>query len=160
MADHAGVKAIQERYPAGFTHCYGCGVDNPHGLQLRSRLEGEEAVARFRPADRFTGGVPGSAYGGLVASLLDCHGAATASVFAARLRQEDRPDDRPLPRFVTGTLTVRYERPTPLGTDLLIRGRLERLDGRKASVRLELSAGGVVCASGSMIYLELLDQAA
>jgi hypothetical protein len=150
------VKAIQESYPAQFVHCYGCGVDNPHGLGMRSFVEGEEAVARYQPAEYYTGGFPDHAYGGLVASLIDCHGAATAAAFAARSRNAD--PESTLPRFVTGTLTVRYERPTPLGVELTIRGRLERLEGRKATVRLELAAGEDVCATGTMIAIELVDR--
>ncbi len=151
------MKAIQELYPAQFAHCYGCGVDNPHGLALRSHVEGDEALARHRPADWYTGGFPDAAYGGLVASLLDCHGAATASAFTALSRHGAIADDTTLPRFVTGTLTVRYERPTPLGTELVLRGRLEALEGRKATVRLALEADGVVCASGTMVAIEVVD---
>lgn len=150
------MKAIQQSYPAQFAHCYGCGVDNPHGLGLRSYVEGDEAVARHRPADWYSGGFPDAAYGGLVASLLDCHGAATASAFTALSRHGSMPEDGTLPRFVTGTLTVRYERPTPLGLELVLHGRLEALEGRKAVVRLALEADGVVCASGSMIAIELV----
>ena len=79
-------KAIQDFYAEEFAHCYGCGSLNPEGLQIKSYWDGEEAVCHFTPKPCHSGGVPGFAYGGLIASLIDCHGAATAS--AAKLREQ------------------------------------------------------------------------
>jgi len=79
-------KAFQDYYPEEFAHCYGCGPLNRDGLQIKSYWDGEEAVCHFTPNPYHSGGVPGFAYGSLIASLIDCHGAATAS--AAKLREK------------------------------------------------------------------------
>ncbi|MEA4944666.1 MAG: PaaI family thioesterase [Propionicimonas sp.] len=147
--------AIQDCYPARFAHCHGCGPVNPDGLHLKSHVEGDQVVLRHTPAPAFTGGVPDHAYGGLLASLLDCHGAASATAFAYRARGGEVGDGGELPRFVSGTLTVVYRRPTPMGCELVLRGRLVGIEGRKVTVDLELSANDEVCVTGRLIALEI-----
>lgn len=148
-------KAIQEHYPPEFAHCFGCGPANPHGLKLKSYLCGDRTEARFTPDSRYSGGVPGNVYGGMIASLLDCHGTASAAAFAYRDRGRIMGDDGPPIRFVTASLRIDYRRPTPLGTELLITGALTSIEGRKAFVSLALHAGGEECASGEMCAVEI-----
>lgn len=51
--------AIQDYYPERFSHCFGCGRNNPHGHQLKSYWKGDETIARFTIARMYSGGVPG-----------------------------------------------------------------------------------------------------
>jgi acyl-coenzyme A thioesterase PaaI-like protein len=146
--------AIQDYYPAEFAHCFGCGPANPHGHHLKSYLEGEETIARFTPAEMYSGGYPGHVYGGMVASLLDCHGTASAAAFAYRQQGRTIGDGGPAIRFVTASLKVDFRRPTPLGKELAIRGRLVSIEGRKAVIALTPSAGEEVCAEGEMLAVE------
>ena len=99
--------AFQDQYPEQFSHCFGCGRNNPAGHQIKSYWDGDRTIARFTPGPQYTGGVPEHAYGGLVASLMDCHGAATA--FAYARRDSDADEDI---RYVTASLTVDFRRPT------------------------------------------------
>ena len=78
--------AFQDYYPEDVAHCYGCGRLNPQGHQIKSYWDGDETVARFTPLPYHTA-IPGYVYGGLVASLIDCHGTGTA----ARRQSADRP---------------------------------------------------------------------
>jgi len=147
--------ALQDRYPDDFAHCYGCGRLNPHGHQLKSRWDGDETVASFTPRPHDVS-VPGFVYGGLIASLLDCHGMATAA--AARERAEGGGDGTaPLRRYVTAALTVSFLKPTPLGGPLEIRGRAREIKGRKVVVELWLAAAGAVCARGEAVAVEMPD---
>ena len=41
--------ALQDQYPEDFSHCYGCGRLNSHGLHVKSEWKDGEAVARFTP---------------------------------------------------------------------------------------------------------------
>ena len=66
-------KAFQDYYPETTKHCYGCGARNPDGYRIRSFADGDEAVCRFTP-EPFHTAVPGAVYGGMIASLIDCHG--------------------------------------------------------------------------------------
>lgn len=148
-------KAIQDHYPPKFAHCFGCGPANPHGLKLKSYLRGVRTEARFTPDSRYSGGVPDNVYGGMIASLLDCHGTASAAAFAYRDRGRIMGDGDPPIRFVTASLHIDYRRPTPLGTELLITGSLMSIEGRKAFVSLALHADGEECASGEMCAIEI-----
>jgi acyl-coenzyme A thioesterase PaaI-like protein len=153
MAD----KEFQDYYLDEYAHCYGCGRLNHEGLQIKSYWDGEESVCHYTPKPYYSGGVPGFAYGGIIASLIDCHAAATAS--AAKLREEGYSlGEKPLPRFVAASLKVDYLKPTPLGTTLELRGRIIEIKGRKVTVSVTLSAGGVLCARGEEILVQLKDQ--
>ena len=147
------LKAIQDFYPDDLSHCYGCGRLNAHGYQLKSYWEGDEAVCRFTPQPFHTG-IPGFAYGGLIASLIDCHGTGTAA--AAAYRHENRAmDTQPPFRFVTASLHVDYLKPTPVNTVIEMRGRVKELKGRKAVVTIDLSAQGELCAKGEMVVVQM-----
>jgi acyl-coenzyme A thioesterase PaaI-like protein len=146
-------KAFQDYYPDPLSHCYGCGRLNEHGLQIKSYWDGDEAVCTFHPKPYHTA-VPGFVYGGLIASLMDCHATGTAA--AARYRAEGRAMDADPPlRFVTAALHVDYLRPTPLGVPLNLRAAVKELKGRKVVVSVTLSARGEVCARGEVVTVQM-----
>ncbi len=146
-------KAFQDYYPDNVSHCYGCGRLNEHGLQIKSYWDGDEAVCAFQPRPYHTA-VPGYVYGGLIASLIDCHATGTAA--AAAYRAEGRAmDTEPAHRFVTASLHVDYLRPTPIGGPLQLRARVKEIKGRKVVVSVTLSAGGEVCARGEVVTVEM-----
>ncbi|HOW56763.1 MAG TPA: PaaI family thioesterase [Smithellaceae bacterium] len=146
-------KAFQDYYPDDLSHCYGCGRLNEHGLQIKSYWDGDESVCLFAPKSYHTA-IPGFAYGGLIASLIDCHSTGTAA--AAKYRAENRKmDTLPALRFVTASLHVDYLLPTPLGGPLEIRGRVKTIKGRKVVVESRLIAGGNVCAQGEVVAVQI-----
>ena len=142
-------KSFQDYYPDDFSHCYGCGRLNAHGLQIKSYWDGDESVCIFKP-EPYHLAFPGFVYGGLIASLIDCHATGTAS--AAKYRAEKRAlgTDPPL-RFVTASLHVDYLAPTPIDATLELRGRVKEIKGRKAIVAVSLSANGTECVRGEVI---------
>ncbi len=145
------IKAFQDYYPDDYSHCYGCGNLNPDGLRIKSYWQGEESVCRFDPLPHHTGGFPDYVYGGLIASLIDCHSAATAS--AARCRNaEIELGDAPLPRHVTAALKVDYLKPTPVET-LTLKSRVLEITNKKVVVETTLSAGGSVRAKGEAVMV-------
>jgi acyl-CoA thioesterase FadM len=98
--------------------------------------------------------VPGFAYGGLIASLIDCHSTGTAA--AAMYRQEGRDlDTLPAFRFVTGSLHVDYLRPTPIDGPIEIRGRVKEIKGRKVIVETSVLAGGAITARGEVVAVQM-----
>ena len=146
------MKAFQDYYPENVSHCYGCGRQNPHAHRIRTFWEGDETVTRYTPQPWETS-VPGFAYGGLIASLIDCHSTATAA--AAMYRSEDRAmDSLPPFRFVTGSLHVDFKKPTPI-VELEIRGRVKEIKGRKVVVETTVSANGVVTARGEVVAVQM-----
>ena len=149
-------KFFQDYYPDKFAHCYGCGRLNPEGLQIKSYWEGEDSVCRYTPKLSYTGGFPGYIYGGLIASLIDCHSAATAS--AAALQEKGFSlGDRPLSRFVTAKLYIDFLKPTPMGRVLELRGRIKEIAGRKVVVNVTLSADDEIRAKGEVVLVRIPD---
>jgi acyl-coenzyme A thioesterase PaaI-like protein len=149
-------RPIQDLYPENVAHCYGCGRLNEHGLQIKSYWDGKESVCTFRPRLYHTA-IPGYVYGGLIASLIDCHGTGTAAA-AAYTNARQKPDTEPPFRFVTGNLNVRYLRPTPIDTDLELRATVREIKGRKTIVDVTLSVRGELCATGEVIAFEMPDE--
>jgi acyl-coenzyme A thioesterase PaaI-like protein len=144
--------AFQDYYPENVAWCYGCGRLNEHGLQIKSHWDGDEAVCTFLPRPYHIA-IPGYVYGGLIASLIDCHCTGTAS--AAAYRAEDRPlDSQPPFRFVTASLKVDYLKPTPLGVPLEVRARVREIKGRKVIMEAWLSANGEVTARGEVVAVQ------
>lgn len=146
-------KAFQDYYPDDLSHCYGCGRLNEHGMKIKSYWDGEESVCIHQPKPYYTA-VPGYAYGGLIASLIDCHSTGTAA--AAKYRAENREMDTfPPLRFVTASLHVDYLLPTPLDGQIEIRGKVKEVNGRKVVVESRLLAGGKVCARGEVVAVQV-----
>jgi acyl-coenzyme A thioesterase PaaI-like protein len=145
--------AFQDYYPDDLSHCFGCGRLNPQGHHIKSYWDGEETVAHFLP-QVFHTAIPGTVYGGLLASLLDCHSTGTAA--AAAYRADGRPMDSDPPyRFVTASLKVEYLRPTPMGEVLEIRGQVKEISGRKVIVRTTLAARGEICVRGEVVAVQM-----
>jgi acyl-coenzyme A thioesterase PaaI-like protein len=147
------MKAFQDYYPDNVAQCYGCGSQNQHGHQIKTHWDGEESVTRFTPESYHTA-IPGFAYGGLIASLIDCHSTATAA--AAMYRSEGREMDTLPPfRFVTASLHVDYLKPTPIDGALELRGRVKEIRGRKVVVETTVFAQGVATARGEVVAVQM-----
>jgi acyl-coenzyme A thioesterase PaaI-like protein len=146
-------KAFQDYYPDNVSHCYGCGRLNADGLQIKTYWDGDESVTRYRPRPYHTA-IPGFVYGGVLASLIDCHGTGTAA--AAAYRAEGRAmDSEPAFRYVTASLHVDYLKPTPAGVALELRGHVKELKGRKVIVEVNLFAHGDVTVRGEVIAVQM-----
>lgn len=148
-----GQNAVQDHYPDDFAHCYGCGRLNERGLHVRTIWDGDETVACFMPRAEHMA-LPGFVYGGLIASLIDCHAIGTAAAFVERADGHDI-GDRPSPRFVTGTLTIKYLKPTPIGSELELRARATDVGERKVTVEVTLAAAGVVTVRGTVVAIRM-----
>jgi acyl-coenzyme A thioesterase PaaI-like protein len=138
------------------SHCYGCGRLNEHGHQIKSVWEGDESVCYFQPKPYHIA-IPGYVYGGLLASLIDCHGTGTAS--AAAYRAENRAmDTEPPLRFLTASLHVDYLKPTPLGITLEVRGKVKEVKGRKVVIEEWIVANGITTVKGEVVAVQVPDQ--
>jgi acyl-coenzyme A thioesterase PaaI-like protein len=127
--------SLQERF-APASRCFGCGPANPEGLRLRSHVEGEIVVATWMPADRHQA-FPGMLNGGIIGTLLDCHGNWTAAWHLMQRNQLAQPLCT-----VTADYAVRLLRPTPLDARLHLAARVVESGPDRALVEAELSAAG------------------
>ncbi|MCO6451515.1 MAG: PaaI family thioesterase [Caldilineales bacterium] len=148
-------EAIQDHYPDHLAWCYGCGRLNEHGHHVRTIWDGDETVAVFQPGPYHIA-IPGYVYGGLLASLIDCHGTGTAAAAAERALTT-AGETAETPRFLTASLHVDYLKPTPLGPTLELRGRIKEMKGRKVVVEITLSTEGQVCVRGEVVAVQIPD---
>lgn len=150
------VKSFQDYYPDSLKHCYGCGPKNNHGLHISSFWEGDEAIATFHP-EKYHLAFPGYVYGGLIASLVDCHCVGTAA--AAAYEDEGRAlGSLPALRYVTGSLHIDYKKPTPLGPPIVIRAKVVEIKGRKTVVEATVEVEDVVTANGRVVAVRMPDE--
>lgn len=84
-------------------------------------------------------GPPGCVHGGISALLID-HALGVANHWAGE-------------SGMTGTLTLRYHRPTPLFEELVVHARQVSVDGRKIRTTGELTANGEVCVSADSVFI-------
>jgi acyl-coenzyme A thioesterase PaaI-like protein len=144
--------AIQDFYPDDVAHCFGCGRLNERGHRFRTRAVGEGTLTQFTPEPWMTA-LPGLVYGGLIASLLDCHSTGSAAVFALA-REGVAIGAGEAPRFVTRHLAVDYLAPTPMGP-LRAVGRLVEATDRKVIVESDLEADGALTAKARAVLIRL-----
>ena len=142
-------KAVQDYYPDELSYCYGCGKLNEHGHHLKSYWDGDETVAHFTP-ESYHIAIPGYVYGGLIASIIDCHGTGTAALAAYRADGR-KPGSLPAFRFVTASLHVDYLKPTPLGVELELRGKIIERKAKKVISEILVSANDEICARGKVV---------
>lgn len=146
-------KSFQDYYPENVAYCYGCGPLNEYGHHIQSYWDGDESICTFTP-EPYHISIQGYVYGGLIASLIDCHSTGTAA--AAKYRAEGRPmDSKPTMRFVTASLKVDYLKPTPLGIPLKLRSTVAEVKGRKVTIHTKLFANEALCATGEVIAVQL-----
>jgi acyl-coenzyme A thioesterase PaaI-like protein len=91
----------------------------------------------------------GSAYEGPPSSL---HGGFVAATFDEVLGFVQSLGGNP---GMTGTLTIRYRRPTPLHTELIIEAELVRIQGRKIFTEGRILANGIVTAEAEGLFISI-----
>jgi acyl-coenzyme A thioesterase PaaI-like protein len=138
MADAAQPEIPPHHDPS----CFGCSETNPFGLALP--LPHEEGIAEYVAPVRFGEhhqGGPGIVHGGIVSAALDeaCGILATWHRFPA----------------VTARIFVRYRRPVPIHTELLLRAQVESTRGRRIRVRADLVDGDEPLAEARAAFLHV-----
>ena len=139
---------VQRQY-APSSICFGCGPANEKGLQIDShRCEGGLEL-KFTPSDEHQA-FPGIINGGIIGTLLDCHGNWTAAIAIMDKRGQEKPSCT-----VTASYSVKLLRPTPLDTLLIITSKVEELFEDRASISMELFANEKLCAKGKGLFVSV-----
>jgi acyl-coenzyme A thioesterase PaaI-like protein len=136
--------SLQEQF-APATRCFGCGPANTDGLQVGSHeaVDGRdgELVAWWRPKPHHAA-FENVLNGGIVGTLLDCHGNWTAAMRIMRDRGLDRP-----PGCVTAEYAIRLRRPTPIDRELGLRAWPVSVDEDRVVVDGEIVVDGIITAT-------------
>jgi acyl-coenzyme A thioesterase PaaI-like protein len=147
-------KAFQDQ--GSVLHCFGCGADNPNGLQLKSYWEGNDAVAKWTPQPFHCGEDAKVTTGGVIASLIDCHCVNLA--IAHSYRTEKRPiGSEPRIFCVSAQMNISFQKPAPIQGPLVLRASIVKAEGRKIWTECTLSFGNEVCASGEVLAIRVRD---
>ena len=139
-------KSVQEEY-APNSICFGCGPVNSKGLQIKSYRTDGGLKMEFE-CDEEHQAFPGVINGGIIGSLLDCHGNWTAAMAIMDRNGLDAPKCT-----VTAQYEVKLRRPTPLGPILKIQSRGLVLQEDRAEVIIELKADDMTCATGRGLFV-------
>ena len=121
----------------------------PHGLA------GDKTITVYTLQPEHTGGIPDFAYGGLLASLIDCHSAGSASLYLQRKNGNELGDGTEPPRFVTSTLKIDYKKPAPLGVPLKAIGTVTEIHPKKYQVNTEVVANDKLVVTGEVTVVLL-----
>ena len=141
---------IQDLWPEEWTFCWGCGKNNKHGLQLKSYWEDDETVATWQPKDYHLA-FPGVLNGGIIATLIDCHGTGTANAEAHKAAGDSEKHFM----HVTGEISIKYLKPTPVDKPITLRARVTEMSEKKTKVSCALYSGDVKCATGEVVTIRI-----
>lgn len=116
------------------------GLSNPLAPPIRLRVEDQVVHGMVRFGSAYEG-PPGHVHGGFVAAAFD-------EVLGFVQSTTGQPG-------MTGTLTIRYRKPTPLDTDLRFEATVQRVEGRKIFAEGRLYAGDVLTAEAEGIFISV-----
>lgn len=146
-------KYFQDHMPGNI--CYGCGRDNHFGLKIRSYWEGDEAICIWNSEEKYQGW-KNILNGGVQATLIDCHSMCTAMAYA--YRQEGRGlDSQPEYKYATGTMTIKYLKPTPNDKPIELRASVLEQKGKKTTVQCDVYVDGLKTAEANVIAIRVFD---
>ena len=151
--------AIQDRYGERFQHCWGCGPKNDLGLHLKTypSLDGECCISRIKLEKAYTGGVPSNVFGGMIATIFDCHGTASAAWFAHHQKGLELTETTLIGRFITARLEIDYLSPSPIDDEIVVSSTLEEVGERKAIISMEMTVATKVRAKAKMVAVAVKD---
>ena len=132
--------SLQDTY-APNNRCFGCGPANEKGLRIKSFVEGDEAVAEWRPEPHHQA-FEGILNGGICGALPDCHSNWAATHHLMKKSGSPTP-----PCTVTADFHVKLLRPTPSGSEVTLRAHVAESQGDRAVIEATLEAGGKVTAT-------------
>jgi len=116
------------------------GLSNPMAPPVVLHVEGDVVVGTVTFGAAYEG-PPGHVHGGLIAATFD-------EVLGFAQSMTGHPG-------MTGTLTIRYRKPTPLHREITLEGRVVRVDGRKIMTEGRMVVGDVLTAEAEAIFISV-----
>ena len=139
-------QSLQDKF-APQSICFGCGPNNPHGLKIKSFVEGSKVVASFTPKP-YHHAFPSILNGGIIGAILDCHCNWAASWYFMQKNQLNEP-----PCTVTAEYKVKLKKPTPINCELTLIAELNEIGQKKAIVSANLIANNQVYDEFTGIFI-------
>jgi len=133
-------KGLLQFTAKGATRCFGCGQENPIGLKLHFRREGNKVEAEFTPTELYQG-YPSYLHGGIIFTILDeAMGWAMYSLGILA---------------VTARAEVKFKRPALIGEPLLINATVTERTKRLLRTRATITRkdGTLVAEGAALMYV-------
>ncbi|MGK0498513.1 MAG: acyl-coenzyme A thioesterase PaaI-like protein [Oceanicoccus sp.] len=147
------MKAIQDLMSTN--HCYGCGPENAHGLQLKSYWQDDgTTTGSFTPQSFHNAGPLHFLNGGIQATLIDCHGICAALADAYHRVGREVGEGETL-WYATRHMEVSYLKPVAIDQQVELIAVIESYAKNKTVVNCELRSGGEVCTTGVVIAVRV-----
>ncbi|MEM9325547.1 MAG: PaaI family thioesterase [Bacteroidota bacterium] len=144
---------FQDHMPGNI--CFGCGAENSEGLKIKSYWQGDEACCEWLPQSKYQGWT-GLLNGGIMATLIDCHCMGTAIAHA--YRAEDRSmGSEPEYRYATGTMEIKYLKPTSSRIPVLLKARVTASTAKKTVMTCDFYSDGQKTAEAQVIAIKVYD---
>ena len=119
--------------------CFGCGKDNPIGLKLNFREEGEEYVTEFTP-QKYYQGYPDIMHGGITTTILD-------EAMGQYLYRKGMVAP-------TAEITVRFRKAIPITDTIKVTAKILSQRGRMIEMSaLIILPSGVIAAEGKAKFI-------
>jgi acyl-coenzyme A thioesterase PaaI-like protein len=135
--------------------CFGCGKDNHEGLHIKSYWEGEESICSWNSEEKYHGWA-NLLNGGILATIIDCHCMGTAIAYACKMENRSL-DSEPIYRYATGTLTIKYLKPTSNNHPIMLRARVTEVKGKKTVLFCEAFSNNIKTAEAEVIAIRVFD---
>lgn len=138
--------------------CFGCGIHNPDGLQIKSYWDDHISICVWQPEEKYHGWSD-LLNGGIIATLIDCHCMGTA--MADAYRREDRSlDSAPIYRYATGSLNVKYLKPTSTHHEVQLHAEVIEVKERKTTLSCKFYSQGQKTAEAEVVAIRVYDSSA
>ncbi len=138
--------SVQRQY-APNSICFGCGPANENGLKIESHRCENGLEMKFIPSEHHQA-FPGMINGGIIGSIMDCHGNWAAAIAIMDFLGLDEP-----PCTVTANYSISLRRPTPHGKELQVKAEIVEIEKDRAEVKMILTVEDIVCATGRGLFV-------
>jgi len=135
--------------------CFGCGSQNQDGLQIKSFLEGDISICKWQPIEKYHGWAD-LMNGGIMATLIDCHCMGTAMAHAYNSENRNL-DSFPVYRYATGSLNIKYIKPTSVHHQVELKAKIIEVKGKKTVLSCELYSQGEITAIAEVVAIRVYD---
>ncbi len=120
--------------------CFACGKKNKCGLKLSFEIVNDEASCNFILSQYFQGW-KGIAHGGIIATILD--EAMAWAIMSQNIQA------------VTAEMNVKYKKPTPIGRNLKVVGKVLKFRHRTIHTYAKITDGKSVLAEAKAVYVKV-----
>lgn len=138
-------------------HCYGCGIENDRGLQIKSVWVDEthtQTTCTYQPLDFHCAGPTHIVNGGVLATVIDCHCVCTA-IAKGYLEQGRAVGEGERVWFATGTLNVVYRAPAMLEHPLVLTANIVEVAPKKIVLNCEVVSDGVTVCTADVVAVKV-----